>query len=118
MIRLATIATALLCCVGAYAQAPAPTPAPVRPAPVAKPAPPPQEPSAYCRAGAAALFQGSGDAELAAVQQSCRRGDIIAISAAAQGSVFQVGRLCDFTKAIVNNGGQIMCVLTGTRGIR
>jgi hypothetical protein len=112
MIRTATIATALLCCAGAHAQVPAPT------APPARPAPPAQEPSAYCRAGAAALFQGSGDAELATVQQSCRRGDIIAISAAAQGSVFQVGRLCDFTKAIVNNGGQIICVLTATRGIR
>jgi hypothetical protein len=108
MIRAATIATALLYCVGAHAQAPAPT-ARVAPA---------QEPSAYCRAGAAALFLGSGDAEIATVQQSCRRGDIIAISTASQGSVFQIGRLCDFSKAIVNAGGQIVCVLTGTRGIR
>jgi hypothetical protein len=111
MIRTATIATALLCCAGAYAQAPAPTAPPARAAPA-------QEPSAYCRAGAAALFQGSGDAEMAAVQQSCRRGDIIAISAAAQGSTFQIGRLCDFSKAIVAAGGQVLCALTGTRGIR
>jgi hypothetical protein len=118
MIRIATIATALLYCVGAYAQTPALTTPPARPAPLTKPAPPAQEPSAYCRAGAAALFQGSGDAEMATVQQSCRRGDIIAISAAAQGSVFQIGRLCDFSKAIVNTGGQVLCALTGTRGIR
>jgi hypothetical protein len=76
------------------------------------------EPTAYCRAGAAALFQGAGEAELASVQQSCRRGDIIAISAAGQGSTFQIGRLCDFTKAIVSAGGQVLCVLVGTRAIR
>jgi hypothetical protein len=93
MIRIATIATALLCCVGAYAQTPAPPAPPAKPAPLTKPVPLAQEPSAYCRSGAAALFQGSGDAELAAVQQSCRRGDVIAISAASQGSVFQIGRL-------------------------
>jgi hypothetical protein len=95
----------------AAAQAPAPAAAPRAAAPAA-------EPSAYCRAAAVALFQGSGDADLAAVQQGCRRGDIIAISTSAQGSVFQIGRLCDFSKAIINSGGQVMCSLTGTRGIR
>jgi hypothetical protein len=68
--------------------------------------------------GPAALFQGAGDAELATVQQSCQRGDIIAISTAAQGSVFQIGRLCDFSKAIVNAGGQVLCALSSTRGVR
>jgi hypothetical protein len=111
MIKTATIAMALLCCAGAYAQAPAPTAPPAKAAPA-------QEPSAYCRAGDAALFQGSGESELATVQQSCRRGDIIAISTSAQGSVFQIGRLCDFSKAIVNAGGQVLCALTGTRAIR
>jgi hypothetical protein len=79
---------------------------------------PAQEPSAYCRAAAVALFQGSGVAELAAVQQGCRRGDIIAISTSAQGSVFQIGRMCDFSKAIMNAGGQVLCALTGARGSR
>jgi hypothetical protein len=112
MIRTATALIAVLSATAAHCQA---QPAPLAPAARAATV---QEPSAYCRSGAAILFQGSGDAELAAVQQGCRRGDIIAISAAAQGSVFQIGRLCDFSKAIVNAGGQIVSVLTGTRGIR
>jgi flagellar basal body L-ring protein FlgH len=115
MMKIAAVLMAVLCCGGALAQAPAPKKQNTTAAKVPK-APP--EPSAYCSAAAVALFQGSGDAELAAVQQGCRRGDIIAISTADQGSVFQIGRLCDFSKAIVNTGGQVLCALTGTRGIR
>jgi hypothetical protein len=113
MIRSTTALATLLWATAAQCQASLPS-APPGSLKAAAPA----EPSAYCRAGAAALFQGSGEAELAAVQQNCRRGDVIAISAAGQGSTFQIGRLCDFTKAIVNAGGQIVCVLSGTRPIR
>jgi hypothetical protein len=65
--------------------------------------PPPQpkaaaEPSAYCRSAAEALFEGSGDAEVATVWQRCKQGDTIAINAGAQGAVLQIGRLCDLTK--------------------
>jgi hypothetical protein len=108
MLRTATGLTALIWTTAALCQTPAPAPATA-----ARPAP---EPSAYCRAGTAALFQGAGEAEMAAVQQGCRRGDIVAISTSSQGSVFAIGRLCDFSKAIVNAGGQVLCALTGTRG--
>jgi hypothetical protein len=108
MIRTATALTALLWATAALSQAPAPAPA-------AKPA---AEPSAYCRAAAAALIRGGGEAEMAAVQQNCRRGDIIAISAGDQGSTFQIGRLCDFSKTIINAGGSVLCVLGGMRAIR
>jgi hypothetical protein len=115
------LAGLLLSATAAFSQTPSPHPTPATPYPIPRgPAvgPMPAPPSAYCRAGAAALFQGAGDAELATVQQNCQRGDIIAISTAAQGSVFQIGRLCDFSKAIVNAGGQVLCALTSTRGIR
>jgi hypothetical protein len=70
MIRTATALIAVLSATAAHCQA---QPAPLAPAARAATV---QEPSAYCRSGAAILFQGSGDAELAAVQQGCRRGDI------------------------------------------
>lgn len=88
----------------------------VAPAATPKPA---AEPSAYCRSAAQALFQGgAGDAEIAAVTRACRRGDIIAINTGAQGSVFQVGRLCDFTKSVVVMGPQTLCVLGAERSVR
>jgi hypothetical protein len=119
MIRTVALLSALLCAGAVHAQTPAPTAAPV-PATSTRTPPRvvPAEPSAYCQSGARAIFQGAGDSELAAVQEGCRRGDIIAISANSQGSVFAIGRLCDFNRAIVNAGGQILCSLTGTRGIR
>jgi hypothetical protein len=76
------------------------------------------ESSAYCRSAAQALFEGSGDAEVATVWQKCKQGDTIAIAAGAQGAVLQIGRLCDFTKPIVNIGSQVICVLGAERGVR
>lgn len=93
----------------AYGQVAAPTPAAPKPT---------AEPSAYCRSAAQILFQGGGDAEIANVSRSCKRGDIIAINTGAQGSVFQVGRLCDFTKSVVVMGPQTLCVLAAERGLR
>lgn len=94
----------------AYGQPQAPTPAAPKPT---------AEPSAYCRSAAQILFQGgAGDAEIAAVARGCRRGDVIAINSGAQGSVFQVGRLCDFTKSVVVMGPQTLCVLAAERGVR
>jgi hypothetical protein len=87
------------------------------PTPAAAPKPS-AEPSAYCRSGAQAIFSSSGEAELANLQQVCRRGDIIAVSTAGQGSVFAIGRLCDFSKSIINAGGFVLCSLTATRPLR
>jgi hypothetical protein len=87
-----------------------------------------QELSLYCRSGAAALSKislepASVDAAYAAVRQKCRPGDTIAIQVAgaptyAQASVPEIGRLCDFSKAIVTAGASIICVLVGERGVR
>ena len=93
-----------------------------------QPAQPQQELSLYCRSGAAALSKislepASVDAAYAAVRQKCRPGDTIAIQVAgaptyAQASVPEIGRLCDFSKAIVTAGASIICVLVGERGVR
>ena len=93
-----------------------------------QPAQPQQELSLYCRSGAAALSKislepASVDAAYAAVRQKCRPGDTIAIQVAgaptyAQASVPEIGRLCDFSKAIVTAGASIICVLVGERGAR
>lgn len=74
--------------------------------------------SAYCRSAAEVLVEGSGDDEVAKVWQKCKRGDTIAVNAGAQGAVVVIGRLCDFTKPIVNVGYQVICVLGAERGIR
>jgi hypothetical protein len=72
--------------------------------------------SAFC--GSASLREGASDAEVAAVWQRCKKGDTIAISAGAQGAAAQIGRLCDFTRPVVNVGAQIICVLGSERGVR
>ena len=72
--------------------------------------------SAYCRS--AALREGASDAEIGAVWQRCKKGDTIAISSGAQGAASQIGRLCDFTRPVVNVGSQIICVLGSERGVR
>lgn len=107
MIRISLALGTLCAATAALAQTPPPA------APRAAP-----EPSAYCRSAAQALFQGGGEVEMAAVSRACRRGDTIAINSSAQAAVFQVGRLCDFTKSIVSMGPQIVCVLAAERGVR
>ena len=41
-------------------------------------------------------------------RRAIRRGDTIAVNAGAQGGIFAVGRLCDFNKAIVGVGEQVV----------
>ena|SRR6266702_2198479 len=104
--------TALLSATTVCAQAPVPIPAQsARTAPAI-------EPSAYCQSGSRAIFQGAGDSELATIQQGCRRCDIIAISGSSQSSMFAIGRLYDFSKAIINTSRQMLYSLSATRGIR
>lgn len=110
MIRTAIFVTSVTLSGFALAQAPQ-LPVPAAPKAAA-------EPSSYCRSGAAVVLASAGEAEIATVQQVCRRGDIIAINAASQGSVFAIGRLCDFSKSIVNAGGQVVCSLGAPRGVR
>jgi hypothetical protein len=92
------------------------------------PQPQQQELSFYCRSAAAAMSQisleaATVDAAYAAVRQKCRPGDTIAIQvagapASSQASVAEIGRLCDFSKAIVTAGSSVICVLVGERRVR
>jgi hypothetical protein len=69
--------------------------------------------SAYCLSGAAGFFRGEdqGFAEM----KKCQRGDTIVIPS---GSASVVARVCDFGKAIVSSGSNVVCVLQGERGRR
>jgi len=99
-------AAACLWTTAAFCQAKQPAPAPAA------------ESTAYCRSAAEVLVEGSGDDEVAKVWQKCKRGDTIAVNAGAQGAVLLIGRLCDFTRPIVNVGYQVICVLGAERGVR
>ena len=83
-----------------------------------QPAAPAADSTAYCRSASDLLVEGSGDDEIAKVWQKCKRGDTIALNAGAQGAVLLIGRLCDFTRPIVNVGYQVICVLGAERGVR
>jgi hypothetical protein len=81
----------------------------------AQPAAPPAAPaaSAYCVSGAGGFLM--SEAQGFAEMKKCQRGDTIIIPAA---SASVVARVCDFTKAIVPSGGNIVCVMQGERGRR
>jgi hypothetical protein len=87
---------AVIFATGAYAQAPAPKPAPRPPAQV----------SAYCLAGSAGFLE----SETKALEEvrKCARGDTIVIPSRNASSV---ARICDFSKAIVAAGENIVCTM-------
>jgi hypothetical protein len=98
MMRYATLSVLLLLApVAAHAQSPAPAP----------------QASQYCLAASAGFLQSEsqGFAEL----HKCQRGDTIIIPG---GSTSAVARVCDFTKAVVLVGGNIICVTQGTERAR
>jgi hypothetical protein len=69
------------------------------------------EPSApaYCGSGSAALALGSGSAmnRLAEVRQKCRLGDTIFVPTA---NPPVIAKICDFSRAIVSTGHDVVCV--------
>ena len=88
--------------------------------------PQPQQPQQQELSAAAmsqiSLEAATVDAAYAAVRQKCRPGDTIAIQvagapASAQASEAEIGRLCDFSKAIVTAGSSVICVLVGERRV-
>jgi hypothetical protein len=96
MIRRVLAFTVLIFATAAYAQTPAPK-APLRP---------PAQVSAYCLAGSAGFLESETKA-LDEVRK-CARGDTIVIPSRNASSV---ARLCDFSKAIVAAGENIVCVM-------
>lgn len=70
--------------------------------------------SAYCGSGSTALALGSGNPinRLAEVRQKCRPGDTIFVPTA---NPSVIAKICDFSRAIVSTGYDVVCVLTATR---
>ncbi|MEJ0068337.1 MAG: hypothetical protein WDO24_05965 [Pseudomonadota bacterium] len=73
--------------------------------------------SAYCSAGSIAMLQDSTDKEIGEVRAKCRPGDTIRIPGG-RGGDMAVARVCDFSKAIANAGGMVICVVAAPRAIR
>lgn len=70
--------------------------------------------AAYCGSGSAALALGSGSAmsRLAEVRQKCRPGDTIFVPTA---NPPVIAKICDFSRAIISTGQDVVCVLTAAR---
>lgn len=71
----------------------------------------PADASAYCQSGSGAGISGPDKTFVETIKQKCRRGDIIIIPAI-QTSV--AARVCDFSRAVAQVGGNVVCVLTGS----
>jgi len=69
---------------------------------------------AYCGSGSAALALGSGSAgnRLVEIRQKCRPGDTIFLPIA---NPSVIAKVCDFSRAIVATGYDVVCVLTAPR---
>jgi hypothetical protein len=100
MIRSPLTLAALVVAAAANAQTPSLAPAPK---------PPPKSPppvSAYCLPASAAFIE--SDAKASDEVKKCARGDTVVIPAR---NASAVARMCDFTKAIVQSGENVVCVL-------
>jgi hypothetical protein len=98
MIRRPLILAALIAATAANAQAPAPVVAPKYP--------PKSSASAYCLPASVAFLE--SDAKASDEVRKCARGDTVVIPAR---NASAVARMCDFTKAIVASGENVVCVL-------
>lgn len=102
MIRYPFIFAVLIGGFAANAQAPAP-------APTVTPKPPPKTPpvaSAYCLPASVAFLD--SDAKASDEVRKCARGDTVIIPAK---NASAVARMCDFSKAVVTSGDNVVCVL-------
>jgi hypothetical protein len=88
--------TALLAASSAGAQAPPPQ-LPARPLPIA---------SAYCLPVSAGFLE--SDTKASEELRKCSRGDTVVIPARSPGAV---ARMCDFSKALIALGENVVCVL-------
>jgi hypothetical protein len=70
--------------------------------------------SAYCASGSAALALGSASTtnRLVELSQKCRPGDTIFLPIA---NPSVIAKICDFSRAIVSTGYDVVCVLTEVR---
>jgi hypothetical protein len=98
MIRRPLILAVVIASTAANAQAPAPAlaPKPKLPAPA----------SAYCLPASVAFLE--SDAKASDEVQKCARGDTVVIPSR---NASAVARMCDFSKAIVASGENVVCVL-------
>ena len=73
--------------------------------------------SAYCASGSAALALGSVSTtnRLVELSQKCRPGDTIYLPIA---NPSVIAKVCDFSRAIVSTGYDVVCVLTAPRAER
>ena len=100
MIRRPLILAALTAAVAANAQGPEPTSTPKPPPRTAPPA------SAYCLPASVAFLESDGKASDEV--RKCARGDTVVIPSR---NASAVARMCDFTKAVVPSGENVVCVL-------
>lgn len=70
--------------------------------------------SAYCASGSAALALGSASTtnRLVELSQKCRPGDTIFLPIA---NPSVIAKICDFSRAMVSTGYDVVCVLTEVR---
>jgi hypothetical protein len=97
MIGRTLILLALLAATGANAQAPLPSPKLSR-------VPPPV--SAYCLPVSAGFLE--SEAKASEEMRKCARGDTVVIPARSAGAV---ARMCDFSRAIVTLGENVVCTM-------
>ena len=88
--------TALFAASSASAQAPPPN-VPARPLPIA---------SAYCLPASAGFLE--SETKASEEMRKCARGDTVVIPARSPGAV---ARMCDFSKAVIALGENVVCVL-------
>ena len=99
MIRRPLIVAFFIASTAVNAQAPAPGLAP-------KSKRPPQLASSYCLPASVAFLE--SDAKASDEVQKCARGDSVVIPSR---NASAVARMCDFSKAIVASGENVVCVL-------
>ena len=74
--------------------------------PMQAPARPPPAASAYCLPVSAGFLE--SDAKASEEMRKCARGDTVVIPARSPGAV---ARMCDFSKAVIAIGENVVCVL-------
>jgi hypothetical protein len=100
--RLAVASSAIVLAIGLYSNGAA----------FGQTAPPPSL-SANCTDGSQAYaLRGDYNEAIAAIRQKCRRGDTVLIPGR---NAAMVGQFCDFSRAVVNVGDYVVCVLTTER---
>lgn len=105
MIKIVFTLTALLWATAAHSQA--------APSSAAPPKPAAAPPSNYCVTASGGFLR--SDADGYAALNSCSRGDTVVLPG---GSTSVIAQVCDFTKAIVAAGGNVVCSIISPARVR